>query len=262
MKTPASPHAALSPGVHDDATMNGWRSQDEIDDIIQQRREKALRHFEHVSRGLMPRTCPICGYEGLFSPVRHKVDVWCPSCDSRSRHRLFVLWLEQAGAPFHIGSILHFAAEPCLVPALRDACDSYVTADINDQFDLQLNIEAIDQPDESHDMVIANHVLEHVDDQKALAEMARILRPGGLAVITVPMIEGWRTSFEDPGFDDPEIKALVMSDPDHRRWYGRDIQKRIEAAGLEYSEFIAVEPSVRLHGLARAEKIFFGRKPG
>ena len=52
-----------------------------------------------------------------------------------------------------------------------------------------------------------------------------------------------------------------MSDPDHRRWYGRDIRDKIAEAGLDFSEFAAVEPDVTKHGIARGEKIFFGTVP-
>ena len=241
---------------------NGWRTAEEIRHHLDFRRRRALAHFEKVVGGVADRTCPICGYHGPFSAVRHKVDVWCPSCDSRARHRLFSLWLTEA-APIPKGArVLHFAAEACLQPALRAVAGDYVTADLNDLFDIQLNIEAMDLPDASFDVVIANHVLEHVDEERALADIARVLRPGGKAVITVPMIEGWDVGHEDLTITDPAERALVMSDPDHRRWYGRDIKDKFERAGLAFDYFTAVEPDVTRCGLARGEKIFLGVKPG
>jgi SAM-dependent methyltransferase len=239
-------------------TQNGWRSAAEIDEIIDMRYRKAIEHFEVIARGLMPRTCPICDYSGRFSPVRHKVDVWCPSCDSRSRHRLIKLWAAGHLSPGQIGATLHFAAETCLTDLFRTMSQKYVTADLNPGFDLQLNIEEIDLPDASFDLVIANHVFEHVRDEIALREVCRILRPGGKLLLTVPIIEGWSTTFEDPGNLSDDHRALIMSDPDHRRWYGRDIRNKIAEAGLIVSEFTAHEPDVTKHGIARGEKIFFG----
>ena len=75
------------------------------------------------------------------------------------------------------------------------------------------------------------------------------------------MIEGWDESYEAPEDMDRDMRALVMTDPDHRRWYGRDIRDKIEAAGLIFSEFVAVEPDVTKFGVARGEKLFFGTAP-
>lgn len=244
------------------AEQNGWRDEEEIQRIIDMRYRKAVAHFEVIARGLTPRTCPICDYSGTFSPVRHKVDVWCPSCDSRSRHRLIKLWADEHLKPGQLGDTLHFAAETCLTDLFRAMSRNYVTADLNPGFDLQLNIEKIDLPDASYDLVIANHVLEHVRDEVALREMRRILKPGGRLLITVPIIEGWSTTFEDPGDLSDDHRALIMSDPDHRRWYGRDIRNKISEAGLRVSEFTAHEPDVTRHGIARGEKIFFGTVEG
>lgn len=244
-----------------DPAQNGWRSADEIDQIIDFRYNRAVKHFEKVARGMAPRTCPICGYEGKFSPVRHKVDVWCPSCDSRSRHRLIKRWTEQNLAPAQLGATLHFAAEPCLKEIFRAVSEKYVTADLEPGFDVQINIEDIDMPDASFDLVVVNHVLEHVRDDVALGELRRILRPGGRLLLTVPIIEGWDATFEDLSDMSPEQRTLLMSDPDHRRWYGRDIRDKIAEAGFEFSEFAAHEPDVTKYGIARGEKIFFGTVP-
>lgn len=238
-----------------------WRSSDEIAEVLEHRVRKAVRRFEVAARGLTDRTCPICGYSGRFSPVRAKVDIWCPSCDSRSRHRLIQLWLDRE-APVKPGwSVLHFAAEPWLAPKIRERAGEYVTADINDRFDIRLDIQAMDLPDARFDLIIANHVLEHVDDALALTEIARVLRPGGAALLTVPIIEGWDASFEDPGIADEARRTLVMGDPDHRRWYGRDIRDKIRQAGLDVAEYTANEPDVTTHALQRGEKLFIAAKP-
>jgi SAM-dependent methyltransferase len=100
-----------------------------------------------------------------------------------------------------------------------------------------------------------------VDDQAALAEMFRVLRPGGQAVITVPMIEGWDVTHEDPALIGETELRLHYGDPTHLRFYGRDLRDRIRAAGFGLNEFVAVEPDVSTRALHRGERIFVGSKP-
>ncbi|MBY8976211.1 class I SAM-dependent methyltransferase [Rhodobacteraceae bacterium NNCM2] len=238
----------------------GTRDPDEIARIIDFRVERAVRHFTETARGKTPRLCPVCGYEGMFAPVRHKVEIWCPQCDSRPRHRLLKLWMDREMTLPEGAEVLHFAAEPWVRGWFEERGARYVTADLNDKFELQLDITAMDLPDASYDLVMANHVLEHVDDAAALAEMHRILRRGGQAVITVPMIEGWDQTLEDPEATTDETRRLYYGDPSHLRFYGRDLRDRIRAAGFELAMFVAVEPDVSRHALHRGERIFIGSK--
>jgi len=235
----------------------GSRAADEIADILAFRATRARSHFDRLSAGPTARKCPICGYHGPFSPVRHKPEIWCPQCDSRPRHRLLKLWMDREMALPDGARVIHFAAEPWVRAEMERHGAQYRTADINDRFDLQLDIEAIDLPDASEDMIIANHVLEHVDDAKALAEMHRVLMPGGQAVITVPMVEGWDETYEDSALTREE-RAFRYGDPDHLRFYGRDLRDRIRAAGFGLQEFAAREPDVGDHALHRGERIFIG----
>lgn len=236
------------------------RSPERIAELIELRAERAIAHVTSLAHGRTPRLCPICGYEGMFSPVRHKPEIWCPGCDSRPRHRQLKLWMDREMVLPTGAKVLHFAAEPWVRLWFEDRGAEYVTADINDLFDLRLDVEAMDLPDAAFDMVMANHVLEHVDDAKALAEMHRILKPGGQAVITVPMIEGWDETYENPDLETEDELRLHYGDPTHRRFYGRDVRDRIRAPGFELSEFVAVEPDVSRHALHRGERIFVGLK--
>lgn len=238
----------------------GTRDADEIGRIIDYRAERALRHVTGLARGGTPRLCPICGYEGMFSPVRHKPEIWCPQCDSRPRHRLLKLWMDRDMKLPPGAKVLHFAAEPWVRGWFEAHGAAYVTADLNTKFELQLDITAIDQPDGSWDLVMANHVLEHVDDEAALAEFHRVLRPGGQVVLTVPMIEGWDESFEDARLTTDAERKLYYGDPTHLRFYGRDIRARIRRAGFRLSTFVALEPDATRHALHRGERIFIGRK--
>ena len=226
--------------------------------MLELRARIALDHFARAVREGPERECPICGYHGRFSPVRHKPSIWCPGCDSRPRHRLLKLWLEREAEVAPTSRGLHFAAEPGVSDALGDV-EEYRTAYLNDRFELRLDLEEMALPDGRFDLIIANHVLEHVNDFKALREISRVLSPGGLAVLTVPLVEGWTETLEGDGWSEEEAK-LFATDHTHLRLYGKDFRDRIRAAGLACEEFTAVEPDVSRYGLHRGEKIFLARK--
>ncbi len=225
------------------------------------RARRAIDHITALARGRTPRECPICGYLGMFSPVKHKPEIWCPGCDSRPRHRLLKLWMDREMRLARGARVIHFAAEPWVGAEMAARGADYRTADINDRFEMRLDITAMDLPAGSVDMVIANHVLEHVDDRAAFAEVHRVLAPGGQAVITVPMIEGFDRTYEDPAHDTPEARRLHYGDADHLRWYGRDLRNRFAAPGFRVAEFTALEPDAARYALHRGEKVFIGHKP-
>jgi SAM-dependent methyltransferase len=85
------------------------------------------------------------------------------------------------------------------------------------------------------DLIYCSNVLEHInDDLNAMAELQRVLKPGGLAIIQVP-IEG-ETTFEDPTITSSEDRDKYFGQADHVRYYGRDIRCRLEQAGFLVEE--------------------------
>jgi len=209
------------------------------------------------------RVCNVCGYEGYFGPAGGglRMDVKCPRCNSAERHRLFKLWLDANADRIAGSEVLHFAPERGLAGLLKPASKRYVTGDLAPgRGDLVLNIEAIDLPDASFDVVVCSHVLEHVDDQKALAELHRVLRRGGLALVMAPVIEGWAHTYENAAMRSPRERTLHFGQHDHVRWYGADIRERIRAAGFALSEFTAEGPDVFRLALLPGEKIFLAEK--
>lgn len=237
----------------------GERDEAELRRILEFRAERAIRHFGALARDGTERHCPICDYRGPFSPVRHKPEIWCPQCDSRPRHRLMKLWMDRHLVLPRGARVLHFAPEPWVRGWLEARGARYTSADISGAFDLTLDITAMDLPDMSVDLLIANHVLEHVDDAVALAEIHRILLPGGIALLTVPMIEGWDETYEDRTLDQT-ARWLRYGDPTHLRFYGRDVRDRITRAGFHLSEAVAREPDVSTHALNRGERLFLATK--
>lgn len=213
-------------------------------------------------RPIAERICCICGYQGFFgiagSPPR--IDIRCPKCYSKERHRLLWLALERNLIADEIAvddKVIHFAPEQGLEKRLRERWNNYSTADIKQTADLILNIEDINLPDSSVKLVIANHVLEHVDDLRSASEISRILRKDGLLICMVPIIEGWDTTYENEDIDTKHGRLLHFGQKDHVRFYGRDFKDRIERGGLKLErEVTAKGEDVVKYALRRGEKVF------
>jgi len=213
---------------------------------------------------LKARQCPICGYQGPFAPWGKlaRPDAMCPSCSSLERHRLFKRAFDQAKPLMPEATLLHFAPEAAVTRFVRPLCSNYVTTDfLRDDVDLKLNIEALDLPDDSFDAVICSHVLEHVDDRAALAELFRILKPGGIALLAVPMVEGWETSYEDPSITDQRDRLVHFGQEDHVRRYGRDFRNRVKQAGFLLTEFGRGGADSVRYSIIPGERVFIAAKP-
>ena len=212
-----------------------------------------------------PRICNVCGYRGRFQAAGkpRRIDARCPQCGSAERYRLLALWLDRDGGFLKHAQVLHFAPEAGLVAMLKSRVGRYESADIAPgKADRVLNIEAIAAPDASYDCVVCSHVLEHVDDKKALSEIHRVLKPGGVALIMLPIIEGWAKTYENPDVVSPEDRKRHYGQSDHVRYYGADVRGRITGAGFALAEFTAEGPDVLTYALQRGEKLFIARKPG
>ena len=213
------------------------------------------------------RECPICGNIGFFEPFGLyyvRPDSRCGECRSLERHRLLKLAMDNMGYFPKDFEILHFAPEKCVSMFMRNAGKKYVTADLKRRgVDYNWNIEDIDCEDGSFDVVLCSHVLEHVDDRKALKECRRVLRPGGLALFMVPICEGLDVTYEDP-----EIAAagdaqrlLHFQQRDHVRLFGRDFRDRIRNAGFDLSEYVAQGKDAVRYGLVMGDRVFISRVP-
>jgi SAM-dependent methyltransferase len=179
-----------------------------------------------------PRRCPACGYAGRFSTAwaltGRRAEAYCPACHAAERHRLQALVVDQLAGrrDFASMSMLHVAPEPILQGRFRDAFGSYTTADLV-RDDVDLNVDLTDMPLEtgSYDVVYASHVLEHIpDDRAAIAEIRRVLAPGGFAVLPVPIVCEATVEYPRP----------VASEAGHVRAPGPDYFER-------FTEFETVE---------------------
>ena len=228
------------------------------------------RSFKYLARtirrslGKFPRECPLCDYSGKFLGYGYPYvcDIYCPKCGSLERHRLLSLATQEH--PFFADmDVLHFAPELAVKQlVLGQSPRSYVTADLfAPDVDRRENIERLTIEDHAFDVVICLHVLEHVNDQAAVAELFRVLRPGGTLIAMFPIVEGWSETFEDPTKSEPDERLLYFGQHDHARFFGSDARLRLGVPGFKVEEYTAVEPFVSRHGLSRGEKIFLCRKP-
>jgi SAM-dependent methyltransferase len=174
---------------------------------------------------------------------------------------MFKLWFDNHAQEFAGSDVLHIAPEKSVADLFRPLSRTYISMDIEaDRADTVGNIEDLQFADAAFSCVICSHVLEHVDDRKALGEMHRVLRPGGVAIILVPVVEAWAHTYENPAIRTSPERQLHFGQKDHVRIYGADLRERIREADFCLTEFTAEEPDVSTLGLVRGDKIFLGRR--
>jgi SAM-dependent methyltransferase len=201
------------------------------------------------------------------------VNFTCPSCGAHDRERHLLLYLRASGLFDAIPGmhILQFAPEARLTglianqsPGRHVKCDLFPFAPDVQRVDLT----AMPFEEASFDLVIANHVLEHVDDDhRALAEIARVMKPGGYAILQTPYSPMLSRTWQDNGIVDESSRFQAFGQEDHVRLYGRDIFERFASAGLvssvrAHDELLAQHDSY-LHGVnAREPFMLFRRVAG
>lgn len=196
------------------------------------------------------KECPLCGCRRRkFLPygyVTQRDNALCPNCLALERHRTLWLWLLRESdigrGAVALPRLLHVAPEVALMRKFsriyaKQPAD-YVTADLESPLaDLHFDIQHIPLEDESFDVVICNHIMEHVeDDRLAMREILRILRKGGWGVILSPVDLQRDKTFEDDTITDEAERTRIFGQYDHRRIYGRDYAERLREAGFEVYE--------------------------
>jgi SAM-dependent methyltransferase len=197
------------------------------------------------------RDCPCCGYTGYFVTAKRRgpADFRCPNCSSRPRDRQIALWLKSNAVELSGKKILHFAPEWPLFRQLKDE-PGYVGGDIQRRRNANaiVNVTAIDYPDAYFDILICNHVLEHVpDDNLAMRETYRVLRPGGMGIFSVPMSGDAATWEPPPGMSAGEVDRICGWD--HKRLYGQDFGAKLASVGYTVRPYIATPDQQVRHAL-------------
>ncbi|SNU06211.1 Membrane protein involved in the export of O-antigen and teichoic acid [Lachnospiraceae bacterium] len=164
-------------------------------------------------------------------------DVICPLCHSLPRHRILVSYMNEHIEQFKDKEILHFAQERSVRMWMDRHGIRAVTADLFNPADLKIDIEDTGLESDSYDVIICNHVLEHVTDyRKALRELRRIVRPDGMIIISFPVDMKLDTAYEDNRIVTKEDRVRHFGQHDHLRVFGRDSKELLEHHGFIVEE--------------------------
>ncbi|MBX7132316.1 MAG: class I SAM-dependent methyltransferase [Fimbriimonadaceae bacterium] len=230
--------------------------------------------------------CCVCGarlkefeLRGIDAPVLKELQiapggprrVTCPHCQSYDRERLLYLFLRDKTDLFTSHKrILHFAPETCIFDKLsKGGHDVYATVDLFPEANVEFltDICRLSFQTGSFDVLLCCHVLEHIpDDRLAMRELQRVVKPGGWAVIQVPMSMKLQSTIEDPSVTSEEERLKRFGQKDHVRVYAEtDYLERLRESGwcVEVVDLIAEmgDEKATKYALFKGEKIYLCRKP-
>lgn len=203
-----------------------------------------------------------------YGRMHSRPNALAPDSLSLERHRLIWLFLKDKTNFFSTPvRFLHLAPEYCFLKLFRAQSNiDYVTGDLVSPW-AEFHFDAHDIPFESNsfDAVMANHLLEHVaDDRRVMGECFRILKLGGWAIFQVPIDYSNAATQEDPAVTDPAERERLYWQRDHVRLYGRDYADRLRSVGFKVNEVdfqteIGAQASQR-YALMPGEMVYFCQK--
>ena len=169
-------------------------------------------------------------------------NVLSPSTLSLERHRLLWLYLQNE-TPFFTSKsklkVLHFAPEQAFYKIFRNQQNlDYTTTDLLSPLaDVKADICNLPFTDNQYDIILCNHVLEHIpDDTKAMQELFRVLKPGGMAILQIPQDLNRAVTFTDDTITNQKERAAIFGQYDHVRVYGRDYFDKLRSIGFTVVE--------------------------
>ena len=185
----------------------------------------------------------------------------CPRCQALERHRFLALLVDRLSPVIaSAGALLDIAPQTQVRGLLEElAGDGYVGIDLleNRRVDVWADMTRLPFADATFDVAVCYHVLEHIpDDAAAMRELARVLTPGGFALVQVPWRRGAPTDEDPSAPEDVRIKRFGQAD--HVRWYGKDLLDRLHAAGLRTS---VLEPHMLLDPAAMSSLSVADQEP-
>jgi len=175
-----------------------------------------------------------------YGYVKIRPNVLSPGTLSLERHRLIWLYLKNETDFFESpAKVLHMAPEKAFISRLKKLPHlDYISCDLESPLaDIKADICNLPFEDASFDWILCNHVLEHIpNDQKAMQELFRVLKPGGKALLQVPLDPKRNTTFEDNSITDKAERTKIFGQYDHVRVYGLDYFDKLRKIGFEVDE--------------------------
>ena len=169
-----------------------------------------------------------------------RLNALSPSTFSLERHRLLWLYLKRETDFFEKKiKLLHFAPEKAFLSKFKKLENiSYDTIDLNSPLaDIKADICNLPLKDNTYDFILCNHVLEHIiNDKKAMQELYRVLKKGGIGIFQVPIDITKNKTFEDFSITDPKERNKLFGQYDHVRIYGMDFFDRLINVGFEVKQ--------------------------
>jgi predicted SAM-dependent methyltransferase len=191
---------------------------------------KGNKHIDPIDNANLSRFLPY-GYEKI------RKNALSPSTLSLERHRLLWLYLKNETSIFTESlKLLHIAPEQAYYKRLKQQSNiEYTSLDLNSPIaDINADIKDMPFAENSFDIVICNHVLEHIEnDELALTEIYRVLKNGGFAILQIPLNKNLETTYEDETIKDPDERKKHFGQYDHVRVYGMDFFKKLNKIGFE-----------------------------
>ncbi|MFL5786920.1 MAG: class I SAM-dependent methyltransferase [Flavisolibacter sp.] len=231
----------------------------------------AYLRVKHQGQGV---ECTCCGsqFKSFASfGVPRRPNAWCPKCESLERHRLLWKFLEEK-TNFYTSKlkILHVAPETVFFKFIKKMKNiDYYPADkfpaVYPNGTHYIDLLEIDFPENSFDAIICNHVFQYIEnDRKAISEIYRVLKPGGWAILQVPINKKLKVTYEDPTITDPIEREKAFGLKEHVRFYGLDYADRLREAGfnvsvIDYCEEFT-EEEVKRFGFWKGDGIYFVSK--
>jgi SAM-dependent methyltransferase len=254
-----------------------------IKSIVPAAFKKQVKLFLHKGNKY---TCPLCNYSSKdWSVIGNDLHVLfekqvvgggkrrggCHKCGSTDRERLIYVYLQERMDILTVARdlvVLHVAPEKNLTKKLLTLnFKKYVCGDLftDDRYEYpehvqNMNILNIPYNDNTFDLVICNHVLEHIPtDIDAMKELQRVLKKGGQAILQVPISKNTLATYEDFAITDPKEREKAFGQFDHVRIYGQDYSNRLEHAGFNVNR-INISSEFIQYGLNKDEDLFIGQK--
>lgn len=168
---------------------------------------------------------------------KQRPNVLSPSTLSLERHRLLWLYLTRETDLFNRQmKVLHVAPEQAFYKKFKQQPNwDYLTTDLFSPLaDVKADLCQLPFADESFDFILCNHVLEHItDDEKAMRELFRVMKKGGMGIFQVPLDNHRAVTFEDDSITDPKERTRIFGQYDHVRIYGMDYFEKLAQVGFQ-----------------------------